>query len=111
MNQMQEIIQNQQEKLQETQVKFEGVSAGIQSSREEVDIINEDSQACDRAREVVTDAIQSLSAVSEENAASTEHTMSSVKELNSAMAHLAGKADGLKSMAQELENNMKFFKI
>ncbi len=111
MNQMQEIIENQQEKLQETQVKFEGVSAGIQSSREEVDIINEDSQACDRAREVVTDAIQSLSAVSEENAASTEHTMSSVKELNSAMAHLAGKADGLKSMAQELENNMKFFKI
>ena len=111
MNQMQEIIQNQQEKLQETQMKFEGVSAGIQSSREEVDIINQDSQACDRARVVVTDAIQNLSAVSEENAASTEQTMSSVQELNSAMTHLADRADELKNMARDLENNMKFFKL
>ncbi|MCH5266582.1 MAG: cache domain-containing protein [Lachnospiraceae bacterium] len=111
MEQMQEIIQNQQEKLQETQVKFEGVSSGIQSSREEISIINEDSQTCDNARAVVTDAIQNLSTTSEENAAAAEQTLASMEALNSTMDLLTGKADELKTMARNLEEDMNFFKI
>ena len=111
MNEMQTIINEQQEKLQATKNKFEGVSAGIQTSRSEVKVIKTDTEKCDVARVKVTDVIQNLSAVSEENAAATEETMSAVQELNAAMDLLSAKADDLKAVAQNLEEDMNFFQI
>lgn len=111
MNQMQSIINEQQEKLHDTKNKFEGVSAGIQTSRSEVKVIQTDTGKCDVARVKVTDVIQNLSAVSEENAAATEETMAAIQELNAMMDLLASKADDLKSLAQNLEEDMNFFQI
>ncbi|MCH5252670.1 MAG: methyl-accepting chemotaxis protein [Lachnospiraceae bacterium] len=111
MNKMQEIIENQQEKLQETKAKFDGVSTGIQSSREEIYVIGEDSRNCDKARGVMTDVIQNLSSVSEQNAAATKEIMTPMDELNASMKMLAGKADDLESLALSLEHDMNFFKL
>lgn len=111
MNQMQEIINEQQDKLQQTKERFDGVSVGIQSSRDEIRIIQEDSEGCDIARVKVIDVIQNLSAVSEENAASTEETMAAIQELNATMNMLADRADELKVMSDDLEKEMQFFKI
>ena len=111
MNQMQSIINEQQEKLHDTKNKFEGVSAGIQTSRSEVKVIQTDTGKCDVARVKVTDVIQNLSAVSEENAAATEETMAAIQELNAMMDLLASKADDLKSLAQNLEEDINFFQI
>lgn len=111
MNEMQAIIQEQQEKLHDTKNKFEGVSAGIQTSRSEVKDIKTDTGNCDVARVKVTDVIQNLSAVSEENAAATEETMSAIQELNAMMDLLAAKSDDLKALAQKLEDDMNFFQI
>lgn len=111
MNQMQEIISEQQERLHDTKEKFNGVSSGIQTSRDEICVIQHDTDNCDNAREKVTDVIQNLSAVSEENVAATEETMASMTELNGAMGMLAEKADALTAMAIELENDMNFFQL
>lgn len=111
MNQMQSIINEQQEKLHDTKNKFEGVSAGIQTSRSEVKVIQTDTGKCDVARVKVTDVIQNLSAVSEENAAATEETMAAIQELNAMMDLLASKADDLKALAQNLEEDMNFFQL
>lgn len=111
MNEMQEIVSEQQEKLRDTKEKFNGVSVGIQTSRDEICVIQKDSENCDEARVMVTDVIQNLSAISEENAAATEQTMASMTELNEASDVLAKKADALKVMAVELEEAMKFFEI
>lgn len=111
MNEMQEIISEQQERLQETKEKFNGVSAGIQTSRDEICVIQNDTENCDVAREKVTDVIQNLSAVSEQNVAATEETMASMTELNGVMGMLADKADSLKSMAADLEEDMNFFQL
>lgn len=111
MNEMQAIIHEQQDKLHDTKNKFEGVSAGIQTSRSEVKDIKTDTGKCDVARVKVTDVIQNLSAVSEENAAATEETMAAIQELNATMDLLAAKADDLKALAQNLEEDMNFFQI
>lgn len=111
MNEMQSIIHEQQDKLHDTKNKFEGVSAGIQTSRSEVKDIKTDTGKCDVARVKVTDVIQNLSAVSEENAAATEETMAAIQELNATMDLLAAKADDLKALAQNLEEDMNFFQI
>ena len=111
MNQMQEIISEQQERLQDTKEKFSGVSKGIQTSRDEICVIQSDTDNCDLAREKVTDVIQNLSAVSEQNVAATEETMAAMTELNGAMGVLADKADTLKAMATDLEKDMNFFQL
>lgn len=110
-NQMQDIINEQQDKLQQTKVRFDGVSVGIQSSRDEIQVIEEDSAGCDAARIKVIDVIQNLSAVSEQNAASTEETMAAIEELNSTMDMLAGRAEELRGMSDELEKEIGFFRL
>lgn len=110
-NQMQDIINEQQDKLQQTKDQFNGVSVGIQSSRDEIQVIQEDSEGCDIARAKVIGVIQNLSAVSEQNAASTEETTAAIQELDATMNMLADRADELKVMADELEKEMGFFQI
>ncbi len=74
-------------------------------------MIQSDTDNCDLAREKVTDVIQNLSAVSEQNVAATEETMAAMTELNGAMGVLADKADTLKAMATDLEKDMNFFQL
>lgn len=111
MNRMHEIIIDQQQKLSDTETKFGELGTGITSSYEQIEEIREGSQTCDSARAVVTDIIQNLSAVSEENAAATEETTASMQELNSTMTVLAEKSEQLGDLAVQLDNELKFFKL
>lgn len=111
MNSMQEIINEQQEKLQETKVKFSDVSEGIQVSRNEIKSIRKDSDECDEALVKVNDVIQNLSAISEQNAAATQQTTASMDELNSTMDILEEKSEELGSLASDLDSDVNYFKI
>lgn len=111
MNNMHDIIIDQQQKLGDTEIKFNEVSTGIQNSLEQINEIRESSEVCDGARIKVTDIIQNLSAISEENAAATEETSASMQELNSTMTILAEKADQLGNLASQLNNDLSFFKL
>lgn len=111
MNRMHEIITDQQQKLSDTETKFGELGMGITSSFEQIEEIRDGSQTCDSARAVVTDIIQNLSAVSEENAAATQETTASMQELNSTMAVLAEKSDQLGNLALQLDDELKFFKL
>ena len=64
---------------------------------------------CDRSREKTVEVITNLSAISEENAASTEQTNSSMLELNDATKVLADTALELKNLANKLNDNLDFF--
>ena len=59
----------------------------------------------------MTDVIRNLSAVAEENAASTEQTNASMQELNATISLLADSAKDLKEISIELERDVSFFKI
>lgn len=109
MNSVQEIIAIQQEKLNETKEKFDGVGAGIRDSLVEINDISKDTKACDEARKHVTDIIQNLSAVSQENAAETEETMASMEELSSTMQSLTERADDLRRLSEELDSEVHYF--
>ena len=111
MNQVKEIIDEQQMKLDETKVKFLQVSSGIDSSIQDTIVIKNQSDACDTSRKNVEDIIQNLAAVSEENAASTEQTTASMQELNATINLLAEAAGDLKKLSEELDDNMIFFQL
>lgn len=111
MNEVNEIILEQQKKLAQTKEKFGDVSRGIEDSRKESNLINNQAGECDSERGRVVDVIQNLSAVSQENAASTEETTASMEELNATINLLAEEASELKQMAHILENEVSFFKL
>ena len=111
MNEVNEIITEQQKKLDQTKEKFSDVSSGIDSSMKESRLIHDQAGECDSERGKVVDVIQSLSAVSEENAASTEQTTASMQELNATINLLAEAARELKDMAVSLEEEVAFFKL
>ena len=109
MNEVNEIVAQQQKKLEQTKEKFSEVSNGIESSMKESRLIYEQAGECDAERGKVVDVIQSLSAVSQENAASTEETTASMQELNATINLLAEAAKELKQMAESLEEEVGFF--
>lgn len=111
MNEVNKIIAEQQQKLAQTKEKFGDVSNGIENSRKETGVISNQAEECNREREKVVDVIQNLSAVSQENAASTEETNASMEEMNATINLLAEAAGELKSMAQNLEEDVSFFKL
>ncbi len=110
MNEVDEIIAEQQQKLVQTKEKFGVVSNGIEDSRKETGI-SDQAEECNRERGKVVDVIQNLSAVSQENAASTEETNASMEEMNATINLHAEAAGELKSMAQVLEDDVSFFKL
>lgn len=111
MNEVDEIVALQQEKLNETRNKFNDVTVGIEGSMKEMQVISGQAAECDEDRGKVMEVIQSLSAVSEENAASTEETTASMEELNATMNLLANSAKELKDISQRLKTEVEFFKF
>ncbi|MGN0291133.1 MAG: methyl-accepting chemotaxis protein [Lachnospiraceae bacterium] len=111
MKEVEVIIAEQQEKLEETKEKFLYVTKGVDASREETSMIQNHTEVCDSSRVKVIDVIQNLSAISEENAASTQQTTASMGELNETIRLLADAAKNLKSLSQDLERDMDFFRL
>jgi methyl-accepting chemotaxis protein len=111
MEEVQKHLQEQQQNLKDTQHEFANVSEGIQNTRNQSGMVDEQAKECDASRGSVINIISSLSATSEQNAARTEETSASIVELTSAINSVAKQATELQEQAQILEEAMKFFKL
>lgn len=111
MDEVQIIVNEQQEKLNQTKNQFSNVQNGINTSREETSDIKDHTDVCNHARVKVVDVISNLSAISEENAAATQETTASMQELNATINLLAESAGNLTKLSDALEEEIKFFKL
>ncbi|MCR4960557.1 MAG: hypothetical protein K6A74_03815 [Lachnospiraceae bacterium] len=68
-------------------------------------------QLLEQDKNSVLATMESLSSVSEENAASTEETSASLSMLDTNMEDVVSQAEMLKDIAQELRENVKMFRI
>ena len=66
---------------------------------------------CTDARVNVVDVVQNLTAIAQQNAASTQETSASVTEVSGIVYDISSNAEKLKAIADELEKNMKVFRI
>lgn len=105
------IVEQQQRKLDDTKAKFEDVEHGINVCREETEGIQGQTILCDESRGKVVDVIQGLSSISEENAASTQETNASMEELNSIISVMADSAGELMVLSEQLDEQLKFFRL
>jgi methyl-accepting chemotaxis protein len=111
MEEVQVVMNEQQQKLQETKSQFKKVGDGISAATEAASVIRHQTEECDNARANVVDVITNLSAISEENAASTQETTASMEELNATMNILAESASSLQEVSKDLEENIAFFRM
>jgi methyl-accepting chemotaxis protein len=111
MEEVQEHLQEQQQNLKDTQREFSNVSDGIQNTRNQSEMVDGQAKECDDSRESVIHIISSLSETSEQNAARTEETTSSIVGLTDSINTVATKATELQEQAQILEEAMQFFKL
>lgn len=105
------LVREQYEKLAATKERFKEVGDGINVSRNGTAVIKGNAEVCDNSRATVVDVISNLSAISEENAASTQQTTSSMQELNATINILAETAAKVKEVSDQLNEDMKFFKM
>lgn len=104
-------MDSQQEKLAQTKERFEMLEKGIGSSYNETEQIKTRTVVCERAREKMEEVILNLSAISEENVAAAEQTTASMTGLNQTISELVDTSAELNKLAEELDNNLKFFSI
>ena len=111
MEEVNKHLKEQQENLKSTQYEFANVTTGIQNTRNQSGLVDGQAKDCDVSRAGVIDIISSLSAISEQNAASTEETTASIQELTATINLVAQQALEVKGQAEVLEEAMKFFKL
>ena len=96
--------------LEETLNSIDLMIENINSTIRDIGKISGGVEDVDESKNVVVDAMSSLSAISEENAASSEETGASMEELSATVTTLAASANELKSIAETLNREMEFFK-
>ena len=101
---------DQQIALGETLDAVNGMLGDIGSTVGGVQLISQGADTCENSKNAVVDTMSALSAISEENAASSEETGASMQELSATVTTLAGSATSLKEIAEQLNEEMKFFK-
>lgn len=109
MEEVKVVINKQDENVQQTGDAFKNVKDGISSSIDGIRIIAAKTQQLDEARVKVVDVVQNLTAIAEENAASTQETSASVAEVSAIMGSIAENTDNLNSIAHQMEENVKRF--
>ena len=102
---------NVSEVLKGTSQKINELIKNVETTVDGVTTISALTQECEASKSVIIDAMSSLSAISEENAAATEETSASMQQVNSSVNILAEAANDLKDVADRLDKDLRFFKI
>ena len=111
MEEVKEIMLQQSDMVEKTNHVVKDVIEGITVSRNEIKTIADIARELDASRTLVVDLVQNLSAIAEQNAATSEETSASATEVNATIQEMAENAAYLRSIAEELERSINVFKI
>lgn len=111
MEDIKNVIEQQNQDVLATQEAFKKVKSGIASSLQGIENITDRTIQLDAARVKVVDIVSALSAIAEENAASTEETLASATEVNSIIRKIGKDAQGVNSVAIDLKKNIDRIKL
>ncbi|MBE5871569.1 MAG: methyl-accepting chemotaxis protein [Lachnospiraceae bacterium] len=103
--------EHEAEALQEMSRSFENMLELLieteKGNQKIVDLV----EALNADKNSIMHSMESLSSVSEENAASTEETSASLTQLEANMQNVVAQADALKNIANELQQNVAIFQV
>ncbi len=111
MQYVRDIVQTQDNDMKETNVKLTEVLQGIEDSFTMVNKVTRQTEQMDEARINVIDIVQSLTAISEENAAGTEETLASISLVNDVVKGISKQSAVLKAIAAEINKKLSVFQV
>ena len=110
-NEISDIRTNVNDVLENTVERINALINDVGNTVEGVETISRLTGECDTSKGQIVDAMNSLSSVSEENAASTEQTSASMHQLDATISTLAESAQSLNEVAEQLNEDLTFFKV
>lgn len=111
MEEVKDVMEEQNTKVDKAGEIFEDVLRGIEVTIKGVTTISDYTTKMDSARVKVVDVVQNLTAIAEENAAATEETSASATEVNNIIGNISDKAKDVRSIAENLHDTVEMFKI
>lgn len=111
MNDVKDIIDTQNERLTVTENRFEEVGNEVIATQTAVKDIDEAISNVDFERESVVDVVQSLTAIAEENVASTQESLASMETVSGMVKDVAEIAGRLTDLADAIESNIDIFTL
>ena len=111
MQDVREIMNKQSMNVKNTNSAFDKVKDNIGASIEGVKEITGLTEKLDSTRTAVTDTVQNLSAIAEENAASSQECSASVTEVCNIMERVTNDAVRLKEISKVIDDQLKEFII
>lgn len=111
MEDVRKVIAKQDEDVAHTESAFKDVQEGISKSIDSIRLIAAKTEKLDAARVKVVDVVQNLTAIAQENAASTEETSATVAEVGTIMMDVADNAKQLHQIANALDEDVKQFRF
>ncbi|MBR5761677.1 MAG: methyl-accepting chemotaxis protein, partial [Lachnospiraceae bacterium] len=102
-------VQEQNYQLTNTKADMDAVVTNVSNIDDSTKMIAEKIHMLNNLKASFTDIISEISAISQQNAASTEETNASMEELNATFALISSAANELRDMAETLNEKMSFF--
>ena len=104
-------MQVQSEKLTDTQNVFAVLDGNISDTVERIGSINHMVESLSKELTEIVDMLSNLSAISQENSASTQETMAGIEELNTIIMQVNEKASVVNGSADSLIEEVGVFKV
>ncbi len=111
MDTVREIMREQSNMVAKTGQIFDEVAQEIDASRRGIDGISESTLELDKSRVDVVDIVQNLSAIAEQNAASTAQTSENTAQVSANVQGMTDSATELQGIAHKLKDSVSVFKL
>ena len=111
MESVKEIMDEQNTNVEKTNDQVRQVICQVDESIAAIDRIAQQSGKLNEARLVITDTVQNLTAVAEENAAGTQESAASVAQIGELIRDIAQIAGEQRDIADKLKENMSIFEL
>jgi len=105
-----ESVSKQQEDIELAVRDVNSLISDIETTALKAGVITDQAGRCEKAKDAVIRTLSALTDMSEQNAVSSVDTSSAVREFNSTVGDLADSANELKKTADDLKENIAFFK-
>ena len=106
-----EILKQQEASVQLTRDKYKEIIQAIKSAEEALKKLNQSGDELEAHKSGISEALQSLSAIAEENAAGTQEASATIEEQATSIEDMASASEGLSNMALQLKEMICKFKV
>lgn len=111
MEETSKIVAEQMDSVSETERKYSDIASAINSTTLAIDSMKNTSLSMELKKNSILEVVQSLSAIAEENAASTEEVSASMEEQLASIQEVADSSEKLDYTAGELSSFVDRFKL